>query len=55
MVVRREGRFRWNHLNPLPIQQIYERWISPHMAQRTQVAMRLKKHVEAKQKGRKKR
>ena len=28
----RKGRERWNHLNPLPIQQIHERWIGPHAA-----------------------
>jgi len=26
----REGRERWNHLNPLPIHEIHERWIGPH-------------------------
>jgi len=31
MVVRR-GRERWNHLNPLPIHAIHERWIGPHAA-----------------------
>jgi DNA-binding transcriptional ArsR family regulator/uncharacterized protein YndB with AHSA1/START domain len=28
VLVRREGRQRWNHLNAVPIQQIYERWVS---------------------------
>ena len=28
VVVRREGRVRWNHLNPVPIQRVQERWIS---------------------------
>jgi DNA-binding transcriptional ArsR family regulator/uncharacterized protein YndB with AHSA1/START domain len=28
IVVRREGRLRWNHLNAMPIQRIYERWVS---------------------------
>lgn len=27
VVVRREGRERWNHLNALPIRAIYDRWI----------------------------
>ncbi len=26
---RRRGRERWNHLNPVPIQSIYRRWIRP--------------------------
>lgn len=28
VVVRREGRERWNHLNPVPIRRVYERWMS---------------------------
>jgi DNA-binding transcriptional ArsR family regulator len=28
VLVTREGRERWNHLNALPIQQIHDRWIS---------------------------
>ncbi len=30
VVVRREGRERWNHLNPVPIRRIYERWVSQY-------------------------
>jgi len=32
VVVRREGRERWNHLNPVPLQQIHERWVRPYEA-----------------------
>jgi uncharacterized protein YndB with AHSA1/START domain/DNA-binding transcriptional ArsR family regulator len=28
--VERRGRERWNHLNTVPIREIYERWISPY-------------------------
>jgi DNA-binding transcriptional ArsR family regulator len=24
-----EGRTRWNHLNPVPVRRIYERWVRP--------------------------
>lgn len=27
ITIRREGKFRWNHLNTKPIQQSYEQWI----------------------------
>lgn len=27
VIVRRRGRYRWNHLNPLPIKEIHDRWI----------------------------
>lgn len=30
--VRAEGRLRWNHLNPVPIQALYERWMRPYEA-----------------------
>jgi len=32
LIVERRGRERWNHLNPLPIHDIHERWIGPHAA-----------------------
>jgi DNA-binding transcriptional ArsR family regulator len=45
VVVRREGRVRWNHLNPVPIQSIYERWMSrfaaPHAASLLKLARKL--------------
>lgn len=28
ITIRREGKFRWNHLNPQPIQKTYEEWVS---------------------------
>jgi DNA-binding transcriptional ArsR family regulator len=30
VLVTREGRERWNHLNALPIQEIHDRWISQY-------------------------
>ena len=33
IVIKRDGRERWNHLNPIPIQQIYERWMTKYQAQ----------------------
>lgn len=45
VIVRREGRERWNHLNTVPIQQIYERWMSrfaaPHSASLLKLARKL--------------
>lgn len=29
VLVTREGRLRRRHLNPVPIRQIYERWVRP--------------------------
>ena len=30
VVARREGRQRWNHLNAVPLRQMYERWVRPY-------------------------
>jgi DNA-binding transcriptional ArsR family regulator len=46
--VRREGRRRWNHLNPIPIQQIYERWMKPYEPLWASHGLQLKRFVEAK-------
>ena len=44
--VERRGRERWNHLNPLPIHDIHERWIGPHAAHAVKVLSRLKSDLE---------
>ena len=44
--VERRGRERWNHLNPLPIHDIHERWIGAHAAYAVSVLSRLKKDLE---------
>lgn len=30
IIVRREGRERWNHLNAEPIKAVHDRWLSPY-------------------------
>jgi len=30
VIVRRAGRERWNHLDPLPIKALHDRWIGDH-------------------------
>ncbi len=42
----RKGRERWNHLNPLPIHDIHERWIGPHAALATARLAKLKRELE---------
>ena len=46
VIVQRKGRERWNHLNPLPIKQINDRWIGPHAARAVEVLDRLKTDLE---------
>ncbi|WP_428429566.1 ArsR/SmtB family transcription factor [Pararhizobium sp.] len=46
IIVKREGRERWNYLNPLPIKHIHDRWIGPYAAQAVNLISRLKDDLE---------
>lgn len=47
LIVERRGRERWNHLNPLPIHAIHERWIGPHAKAAVGKLAKLKMDLEA--------
>lgn len=49
--VERHGRERWNHLNPVPLQEIVERWLHPFEAASVTALTRLKRAAEAAQPG----
>ena len=49
VIAVRKGRKRWNHLNPLPIHDIHERWIGPHAAGATARMAKLKRELERQQ------
>jgi DNA-binding transcriptional ArsR family regulator len=49
IVVRREGKFRWNTLNPVPLRAIYERWLIRFMEPAAANLLALKRHVESKE------
>lgn len=46
IMVKRAGRERWNHLNPMPIRDIHERWIGPYAAYAVEHLAALKKGLE---------
>jgi DNA-binding transcriptional ArsR family regulator len=46
VIVRREGRERWNHLNAMPIKQIHDRWISGYASHAMTILDRLKSDLE---------
>ena len=46
IVVRREGRERWNHLDAVPIKRIHDRWIGPYAERAAGLLDRLKREVE---------
>ena len=46
IIVRREGRERWNHLNALPIKRIHDRWISGYASHAVTILDKLKADLE---------
>ena len=50
VVPRRDGRKRFNYLNPAPIQQIYSRWVSDYMQPWTAALVGLKHELEGRPK-----
>ena len=44
--VRRQGRLRWNYLNPVPLRALYERWLIRFMEPVTANLLSLQRHVE---------
>jgi DNA-binding transcriptional ArsR family regulator len=47
VIVRPEGRLRWNFLNPVPIQRACDRWVSRHVKDVARSLSRLKDFAEA--------
>lgn len=46
VIVKREGRYRWNYLNLVPIQKIYDRWISRYATHAVQLLEQMKTRME---------
>jgi DNA-binding transcriptional ArsR family regulator len=46
VIAQRKGRERWNHLNPLPIKHIHDRWIGPYAVHAVGLLDRLKTDLE---------
>lgn len=47
VIVKRQGRERWNYLNAVPLQQMYERWLKPYEAHVAASLLTMKRIVEA--------
>ena len=45
--VRRDGRFRWNSLNSVPIERVCQRWVQAHVRPLASGMNRLKHLVES--------
>ena len=46
IIIKREGKKRWNHINPLPIQEIYERWVKKYEAGWSSYLIEFKNNIE---------
>jgi DNA-binding transcriptional ArsR family regulator len=46
ILVKREGRMRWNYLNIVPIKEIFDRWISSYALPSVEMLARLKEDLE---------
>lgn len=46
VLVRRRGRFRFNHLNPVPLREWYQRWVGPLVDDAAVEMTSLRRHLE---------
>ena len=46
IIVRREGRLRWNYINPVPIKELHDRWIGSYADSAVDLLARMKQEME---------
>jgi DNA-binding transcriptional ArsR family regulator len=46
VLTKKEGRQKWCYLNSIPIQQIYDRWVSKYVGRHSRAFTELKRHIE---------
>jgi DNA-binding transcriptional ArsR family regulator len=46
IIVKREGRLRWNYINPLPIKELHDRWIGDYADDAIDLLARMKHEIE---------
>lgn len=46
LTVRREGRVRWNTLNPVPLREVFRKWVSQHEAMWADVMLDIRDAAE---------
>jgi hypothetical protein len=44
--IRREGRVRWNALNPVPLREVFRKWVSQHEAMWADVMLDIRDAAE---------
>lgn len=48
VIVRREGRHRFNYANPMPLREIYDRWVSTFSSTAAETTQHLRRYAESK-------
>ena len=46
VIPRRDGRERYNYINPVPIQRVFDRWVSRYMKPWTEALVSLREELE---------
>lgn len=46
VIVKKEGRFRWNYLDAVPIRKIYDRWINQYASPSVELLSKLRSDLE---------
>ncbi|TMI14843.1 helix-turn-helix transcriptional regulator [Candidatus Bathyarchaeota archaeon] len=46
VIMKREGRLRWNYINPLPIKELHDRWIGGYADAAVDLLARMKRELE---------
>jgi DNA-binding transcriptional ArsR family regulator len=46
VIAKREGRLRWNYINPLPIKELHDRWIGSYADNAVDLLARMKREIE---------
>jgi DNA-binding transcriptional ArsR family regulator len=46
VITKREGRLRWNYINPLPIKELHDRWIGGYADAAVDLLARMKRELE---------
>lgn len=47
VIVKKEGKHRWNYLDAVPIRDIYDRWINKYASPSVEMLRRWKKDLES--------
>lgn len=46
VIVRKEGKYRWNYLDAVPIREIYDRWINKYASPSVEILTGLKQDLD---------